>query len=106
MESLEASSTKKAVAFQAYSSLIKDFQDLDNSWSFPLILGGEWQHGQGTALPWGTGDVLLSQSCEMSVPSPLLIPGPLSWLQVRLRLVQEQKFLLQLLPYLPAPFLC
>lgn len=70
-ESREASFTKKAVAFQAYSSLIKDFQNLDNSWSFPLILRGEWQHGQGAALLWGTGDVLLSQRCGMRVsPAP------------------------------------
>lgn len=76
-ESCEASFTKKAVAFQAYSSLIKDFQDLDNSWSFPLILRGEWQHGQGTALLWGTGDVLLSQSCGMRVsPAPCSAQSP------------------------------
>lgn len=70
-ESREASFTKKAVAFRAYSSLIKDFQDVDNSWSFPLIPRGEWQHGQGTALHWGTGDVLLSQSRGMrGSPAP------------------------------------
>lgn len=76
-ESREASFTKKAVAFWAYSSLIKDFQDLDNSWSFPLILRGEWQRGQGTALHWGTGDVLLSQSRGMRVsPAPCSSQGP------------------------------
>lgn len=65
-------SPKKAVAFQAYSSLIKDFQDLDNSWSFALILRGEWQHGEGTALHWGT-DVLPQPPVHPR--APLMAPG-------------------------------
>lgn len=75
-ESREASFTKKAVAFQAYSSLTKDLQDLDDGWSFALILRDKWQHRQGTALPWGT-DVLPFQSCGMRVsPAPCSSQGP------------------------------
>ncbi|KAI1236007.1 hypothetical protein IHE44_0002102 [Lamprotornis superbus] len=41
------------------------------------IVKGEWQHGQGTALHWGTGDVLLSQSHGMRVsPAPCSAQGP------------------------------
>lgn len=48
MSHVKLPSPKKAVAFQAYSSLTIDFQDLDNSRSFPLILGG-WMAALGTA---------------------------------------------------------
>lgn len=43
------------------------------SWSFALILRGEWQHGQGTALHWGTGDVL--PQLRVHPRAPLMAPG-------------------------------